>query len=62
MTVNFSIERGALLPALTAVNRAVEKRNTIPILGNVLLKAEDGMLSITGTNLDIEVKAVASKP
>ncbi len=59
--VSFSIERGALLPALAAVNRAVEKRNTIPILGNVLLKVESGHLCVTGTNLDIEVKAVAKQ-
>lgn len=57
--VSFTIERGALLPALAAVNRAVEKRNTIPILGNVLLKVEDGHLCVTGTNLDIEVQAIA---
>lgn len=60
-TVNFSIERGALLPALAAVNRAVEKRNTIPILGNVLLSVENGELAVTGTNLDIEVKAMAKQ-
>ncbi|MBB5703568.1 DNA polymerase-3 subunit beta [Ochrobactrum daejeonense] len=59
--VKFTIERGALLPALAAVNRAVEKRNTIPILGNVLLKVESGHLCVTGTNLDIEVKAVAKQ-
>lgn len=59
--VSFAIERGALLPALAAVNRAVEKRNTIPILGNVLLKVEDGHLCVTGTNLDIEVQAVAKQ-
>lgn len=59
--VSFTIERGALLPALAAVNRAVEKRNTIPILGNVLLKVEDGHLCVTGTNLDIEVQAVAKQ-
>ncbi|WP_235784297.1 DNA polymerase III subunit beta [Brucella anthropi] len=59
--VSFAIERGALLPALAAVNRAVEKRNTIPILGNMLLKVEDGHLCVTGTNLDIEVQAVAKQ-
>lgn len=57
--INFTIERRALLPAISAVNRAVEKRSPIPILGNVLLKSEDGFLTVTGTNLDIEVKAQA---
>ncbi|QGA57814.1 DNA polymerase III subunit beta [Brucella sp. 2280] len=61
VTVSFSIERGALLPTLAAVNRAVEKRNTIPILGNVLLAVENGELCVTGTNLDIEVKSVAKQ-
>ncbi len=60
-TARFTIARGALLPALTAVNRAVEKRNTIPILGNVLLRAEGGTLFVTGTNLDVEVKAPAKE-
>ncbi len=60
-TARFTIARGVLLPALTAVNRAVEKRNTIPILGNVLLRAEGGTLFVTGTNLDVEVKAPAKE-
>lgn len=58
----FTIARGALLPALKAVNRAVEKRNTIPILGNVLISAENDRLIITGTNLDLEVRASAEAP
>ncbi len=59
---SFTIARGALLPALKAVNRAVEKRNTIPILGNVLISAENDHLTITGTNLDLEVRASAEAP
>ncbi|MFI3903738.1 DNA polymerase III subunit beta [Ochrobactrum sp. S1502_03] len=59
---SFTIARGALLPALKAVNRAVEKRNTIPILGNVLITAENGRLSVTGTNLDMEVTASVEAP
>ncbi len=58
-SINFTIERRALLPALASVNRVVEKRTTVPILGNVLLKSEGGFLTVTGTNLDIEVKATA---
>lgn len=59
---SFTIARGALLPALKAVNRAVEKRNTIPILGNVLITAENDHLMVTGTNLDLEVRASAVTP
>ncbi|PRD42354.1 DNA polymerase III subunit beta [Phyllobacterium phragmitis] len=53
----FHLPREALLPALAAVNRAVAKRNTIPLLSNVLLSHDDGALTITGTDLDVEIKA-----
>ncbi|WP_273794348.1 DNA polymerase III subunit beta [Brucella intermedia] len=59
--INFKIERRALLPALSAVNRAVEKRNTIPILGYVLLKPDNGCLTVIGTGIDVEVKAQAQQ-
>ena len=36
-----TVERAALLKALGHVHRVVERRNTIPILANVLLRAED---------------------
>ncbi|WP_243368898.1 DNA polymerase III subunit beta [Microvirga solisilvae] len=48
-------ERAALLKALTGLNRVVEKRNTIPILSNVLLKAEGDTLFLKATDLDIEM-------
>ncbi|MCR6658978.1 MAG: hypothetical protein NVV72_06400 [Asticcacaulis sp.] len=40
--MQFTIERGALLKALGHVQNVVERRNTIPILSNVLLSAERG--------------------
>jgi len=49
------IERGALLKALNHVASVVERRNTIPILSNVLLEASGGTLKLTATDLDIEV-------
>lgn len=49
------IERSNLLKALGHVHRVVERRNTIPILSNVLLKSEDGALRLKATDLDIEV-------
>lgn len=52
----FTINRGALLPALSAVNKSVERRSTIPILLNVLLSYEDGALIVTGTDLDAEIR------
>lgn len=53
--MKFSIDRAALLRSLNHVQSAVEKRNTIPILSNVLLKAEDGILSLSTTDMDMEI-------
>jgi DNA polymerase-3 subunit beta len=47
-------ERAALLKSLSHVQSVVERRNTIPILSNLMLKAEEGRLSLTATDLDIE--------
>ncbi len=49
------IGREALLPALALVSRVVERRNTIPILANVLLTADKGTLTLTATDLDMEM-------
>ena len=60
--MKFSIERAALLRSLNHVQSAVEKRNTIPILSNVLMKAEDGVLSLSTTDMDMEInESVAAK-
>lgn len=58
--MKLTIERGDLLGALSHVQNVVERRNTIPILSNILLTASDGMLTLTATDLDIE--AVDSAP
>jgi DNA polymerase-3 subunit beta len=50
-----TLERSNLLKSLNHVQRVVERRNTIPILSNVLLKADDGVLTLKATDLDIEV-------
>ena len=50
-----TLERSNLLKALTHIQRVVERRNTIPILSNVLLKAEDNQLTFKATDLDLEV-------
>jgi DNA polymerase-3 subunit beta len=56
-----SIERSALLKAMSQAQSVVERRNTIPILANVLIEAEGGAVSFRATDLDIEVidKALA---
>ena len=60
--MKLSIDRAALLRSLSHVQSAVERRNTIPILSNVLMKAEDGVLSLATTDMDLEInEAVAAK-
>ncbi|MAK82824.1 MAG: DNA polymerase III subunit beta [Phenylobacterium sp.] len=53
--MKLTIERAALLKALGHVQSAVERRNTIPILSNVLLSAEGERLSFSATDLDLEI-------
>ena len=50
-----TVERAQLLKSLGHVHRVVERRNTIPILGNVLVRAESARLSLKATDLDLEV-------
>jgi DNA polymerase-3 subunit beta len=50
-----TVERAALLKALGHVHRVVERRNTIPILSNVLLRAGEGALRLKATDLDMEI-------
>src|SRR5712671_3734528 len=50
-----TVERADLLRSLGHVHRVVEKRNTIPILANVLIKADQSRLAFKATDLDLEV-------
>ncbi len=50
-----TVERAELLKSLGHVHRVVERRNTIPILANVLIRAERDKLSMKATDLDLEV-------
>jgi DNA polymerase-3 subunit beta len=50
-----TIERAELLKSLGHVHRVVERRNTIPILANVLVRAEKTALSLKATDLDLEI-------
>lgn len=52
--MKLTIDRSELLSALSHVQSVVERRNTIPILSNVLLSAGPGALTLTATDLDIE--------
>lgn len=61
-----TIERSSFLKALNHVQSVVERRNTIPILSNVLVEATRDSLKLTATDLDIEivekVAAEAARP
>ena len=49
------INRESILNPLQQIIGAVERRQTLPILGNVLLKSKSGKLSVTATDLEIEM-------
>lgn len=53
------LERSTLLKSLNHVHRVVERRNTIPILSNVLLSADGASLQMKATDLDLEVTEAA---
>lgn len=50
-----TVERAGLLKSLGHVHRVVERRNTIPILANVLVQSSGAQLSLKATDLDLEV-------
>jgi len=57
-----TVERSELLRSLGHVHRVVERRNTIPILANVLIRADRAKLALKATDLDLEViDAVAAE-
>ncbi|MHA6346764.1 DNA polymerase III subunit beta [Roseivivax sp. CAU 1761] len=53
--MKFSMERATLLKAVNQAQSVVERRNTIPILANVLVEAEGDAVRFRATDLDIEV-------
>ncbi len=55
--MKFSAARDVLLKPLQAVIGVVERRQTMPILSNVLLVAKNGSLSVTATDLEVELVA-----
>jgi len=61
-----SLERAHLLKPLSHVQRVVERRNTIPILSNVLIRADGAVLTLKATDLDLElvetVEAAVDQP
>jgi DNA polymerase-3 subunit beta len=58
--MKLSASRNDLLAPLQSVIGVVERRQTMPILANVLLSAQDNRLAITGTDLEVELVASAN--
>lgn len=58
--MKLTASRDDLLAPLQSVIGVVERRQTMPILANVLLSAHDNRLSITGTDLEVELVATAN--
>ena len=53
--MKFTVARDALITPLNQVAGVVERRQTLPILANVLMVLEGERLSLTGTDLEVEL-------
>jgi len=53
--MKFSIQREVFLQPLSQVVGVVERRQTLPVLANFLLVAREGRLSVTGTDMEVEL-------
>ncbi len=53
--MKFSISREVLLQPLSQVVGVVERRQTLPVLANFMLVAREGQLTVTGTDMEVEL-------
>jgi DNA polymerase-3 subunit beta len=53
--MKLTIDRAMLIKPLGHVQSVVERRNTMPVLSNLVLKAEDGQLALTATDMDMDI-------
>jgi DNA polymerase-3 subunit beta len=58
--MKLSIQRETLLRPLQVVSSVVERRQTLPVLSNVLLNCRNNKLTLTGTDLEVEMIAKAN--
>lgn len=58
--MKITLERAALLKSLSHVQSVVERKNTIPILANVMIRASGDEVSFVATDMEIEVNEIAS--
>ena len=55
--MRFSLQREVLLKPLAQVVNVVERRHTLPVLANLLVRIQNGQLALTGTDLEVEMVA-----
>jgi DNA polymerase-3 subunit beta len=55
--MKLTISRESLLTPLQSISGVVERKQTMPVLSNVLLEAEENTLTLTGTNMEVELVA-----
>lgn len=55
--MRFSTQRETLLKPMQQVVGVVERRQTLPVLAHLLVTVKDGRLSLTGTDLEVEMRA-----
>jgi len=55
--MKFTINKDIFLKGLTRIQGIIEKRNTIPVLSNVLIEAHSEQLSLTATDLEVGIKS-----
>ena len=60
--MKIKITRELLLPVLQAANNVVERRQSLPILSNVLIVAEDNGIQITATDMEVELVSRIENP
>jgi len=58
--MKFTIDRESLLKPLQQVIGVVERRQTLPVLGNLLIVADEKGLQIIATDLEVEIQARTS--
>lgn len=54
--MRFTVSKESILSELQLLQGIVEKRNTMPILANILMEAADGKVEMTGTDLEVGLK------
>ena len=55
-TTEFSVRRQDLLKELSELHKIVQRKSTVPILGNVLVQATGNLLALTATDLDLSLR------